>query len=151
MRSISIVFAGLISCLTGVNSLPPSVATGSPLNLNIAGSRNTVSVRIIDTTSLTDGLPTALFVEPPIKGLETLSVPAYSFLLEHGSGRKIVFDLGVRVDSQNLAPGMLGLLTNNNATATAKKGVAQILKDGGVNPAKIEAIIWSRKLYPLKQ
>lgn len=137
MRSIALVFASLVSRFASVNGL------GAP-NLNIPGSRNTVDVRIIDTTSSL-GLPMDVFVEPHIKGMDEHFVPALSFLIEHDSGRKLLFDLGVRPDYKNLAPANYALIAGNNGNLTVQKGVAQILKDNGFNPNKLEAIIWSRK------
>ncbi len=121
------------------SSLPP---------LNIPYSRHSVRVRIIDTTSVVDGLPLSLFIEPQIQGFSTLSAPAYSFLIEYASSRKVLFDLGVRTDPQNLAPIMANTITAQNWTVKADEEVRQILEENGVQALSIEAIIWSRMYSP---
>ncbi|KAL9612333.1 MAG: hypothetical protein Q9167_003066 [Letrouitia subvulpina] len=73
-----------------------------------------------------------------------LRCPAYSFLIEHpGDGRKLLFDLGVRKDWENLSPSIVKHIKAWNAKVSVEKGVAEILEEGGVNPQEIEAIIWS--------
>ncbi|KAI4216357.1 MAG: hypothetical protein LQ351_001367 [Letrouitia transgressa] len=105
---------------------------------------STVVVHIIDSTSRLQGIPTAIFMEPSIKGFEELRCPAYSFLIEHpDDGRKLLFDLGVRKDWENLAPTIQKNISHWNAKVIVEKGVAEILEEGGVGPQEVEAIIWS--------
>jgi hypothetical protein len=122
----------------------PAFSPAAP-NLGIPQTNSTLSVRIIDTTSFIHGIPLNIFVEPLIEGFTTLAAPAYSFLIEHPSGRKLLFDLGVRTDSHNLAPIMANTIATQNWTVTAQKGVRQILEENGVNATDIEGIVWSRK------
>src|SRR5436305_15345320 len=75
-----------------------------PLDLKIPQSTTTVQVRIIDTTSHISEVPTKTFFAPVIPGFTELDCPAYSFLIEHPSDRKLLFDLGVRKDYWNLSP-----------------------------------------------
>lgn len=99
---------------------------------------------VIDTTSWISALRTTLFFEPPIKGYEELSVPSYSFLIEHPSGRKLLFDLGIRKDWENLSPTILGLMEKlGPAKAEVKKDVREQLEEHGVSGSSIEGIIWS--------
>lgn len=98
---------------------------------------------VINTTSWIS-LPTKLFFEPPIKGFDELSVPSYSFLVEHPSGRKLLFDLGVRKDWGNLSPATLGMIGQiRPAEIDVKKGVREQLEEHGVSVSSIEGIIWS--------
>lgn len=104
----------------------------------------TYVLAVIDTTSWISALRTTLFFEPPIKGYEELSVPSYSFLVEHPSGRKLLFDLGIRKDWENLSPAILGLMEKlGPAKAEVKKGVREQLEGHGVSGSSIEGIIWS--------
>ena len=107
MRSYSLVLVALVTLLlafvNGIPAPPDPNAAGLP-DLHIPQSKSTVSVRIIDKTSLVQGIPLSIFLEPQIEGFTSLKAPAYSFLIEHASGRKVVFDLGVRADPLNLAP-----------------------------------------------
>lgn len=114
-----------------------------PPALNIPDSQSIVIVHVIDTTSRLR-VPSRILLEPEIKGLDTLEGPAFSFLIEHpANGRKVLFDLGMRKDWENLAPAIVGQIRNVGTKITVDKGVADILHDGGVKPDTIEAIIWS--------
>jgi glyoxylase-like metal-dependent hydrolase (beta-lactamase superfamily II) len=113
----------------------------SPPDLNIPASSSTVQVRIIDTTSHLSGLPLAPFVSPEIEGFTTFDCPAFSFLIEHSSGRKLLFDLGVRKDFENLAPRIVERI--KNWKVTVKMGVREQLEQHGVNGKDVEGIIWS--------
>lgn len=110
--------------------------------LNIPDSDVTVKVSIIDTTSHIAGIPTNIFVQPPIKGYDYFDCPAYSFLVEHPSGKRILFDLGVRKDWQNLAPRIVEHIRNGRWKVDVKKNVADILHENGVPPESIDAIVW---------
>lgn len=121
----------------------PTAATCSP-DLKIPKSNHTVRVRMIDTTSPVYGLPLSLFIEPPTEGFDTLSAPAYYFLIEHESGRKVLLNLGVRIDPHNLAPIMANTIAKQKWTVKADKGVRQILEENGVKGKDMDAIIWSR-------
>ncbi|KAL8851240.1 MAG: hypothetical protein Q9221_003871 [Calogaya cf. arnoldii] len=112
-------------------------------DFNIPGSTSTVSISIINTTSRIRGIPTSTFMEPPIKGHDTLDCPAYSFLIEHKPlNQKLLFDLGVRKDWENLAPKISTTIKEKGWSVTVEKGVNEILKDNGVEPGSINAIIW---------
>lgn len=123
------------------------MATPKPVqSLHIPQSNNTVKVSIIDTTtSIT--LPMSVMVKPAVVGgYETCTCPSYSFLIEHPSGRKLLFDLGVRKDWENMAPFMVDILKKNNWAVTVGKDVHDILEDNGHDPKAVEAIFWSRKI-----
>ncbi|KAK4941746.1 hypothetical protein LTR10_018350 [Elasticomyces elasticus] len=102
-------------------------------------------VQIIDSTSRIQA-PVDLFMSPQIKGHEHLKVPAFSFLVEQiSSGRKILFDLGLRKDWDKHPPAVMKLISTPGWAFDIKKGVVQILQENGVDVAggAIEAIIWS--------
>ena len=114
-----------------------------PPLLNIPDSNSTVNVHIINSTSHIQGIAFSQFMTPPYKGLDYLDCPAFSFLIEHrSSGRKILFDLGVRKDWENLPATTRQHIKTIGGTVTIEKGVAEILLEGGVAPKDIEAIIW---------
>ena len=104
---------------------------------------STVRVRIIDTTSIVGKIPAALFMTPEFPGLNKLSGPSFSFLIEHPSSRSLLFDLGVRKDWENLAPVTTRRIEAMKVTATVQKGVREQLEEHGVNVKNIEGIIWS--------
>ena len=83
------------------------------------------------------------FMKPPVEGLETFpSVPSLCFLLEHPSGRKLVWDLGIRKDYENYAPKIANYIPTTGYSIDAPKHVSEILEDGGVPLDQIEAVIW---------
>lgn len=114
-----------------------------PPDLKIPASSQTVQVRIINTTSRIQGIPTDRFFIPEVKGFPSLDCPAYSFLIEHSSGRRLLFDLGISKDWQNYAPKISNMIKNLGWKVTVEKDVREILEENGVSTKGIEAIIWS--------
>jgi glyoxylase-like metal-dependent hydrolase (beta-lactamase superfamily II) len=85
-----------------------------------------------------------LIVKPQIADFETVTCPAYSFLVEHpSSSRKLVFDLGVRKDWQNSSQYIVDRIRNGGWKVEVKKDVPQILEDNKIPTKDIEAVIWS--------
>ncbi|KAK0624229.1 metallo-beta-lactamase superfamily protein [Immersiella caudata] len=81
---------------------------------------------------------------PDVPGLERFKAsPSFSFLLEHPSGRKLVFDLGIRKDYQNHSPKIANYIPTTGYTIDIKGGVSDILETAGVSLGEIEAVIWS--------
>ncbi|KAJ9608747.1 hypothetical protein H2200_006518 [Cladophialophora chaetospira] len=84
------------------------------------------------------------FMAPPVPHLESLKTsPSLSFLLEHPSGRRLVWDLGIRKDYQNYSPKIANYLPGTGYTIDVTKNVADILVEGGIELASVEAVIWS--------
>lgn len=100
-----------------------------------------ISVRIIDTTASLK-LPIAPFMDPPMPGFTHFEGPTYSFLLEHPSGRKLLFDMGVRKDWTNLAGPIVNLIQSLGWEVKVEKNMIEILEENGVKRNDIEAIIW---------
>ncbi|KAL8941406.1 MAG: hypothetical protein Q9216_002251 [Gyalolechia sp. 2 TL-2023] len=113
-------------------------------DLIIPESTSAVNIHIINSTTRIKGIPTTVFMEPEITGHSIIDCPAFSFLIEHPSTDvKLLFDLGVRKDWENLPARMTDRIKEGRWSVTVEKGVADILKDGGVNLDSINAIIWS--------
>jgi len=110
-------------------------------DLQIPSTNSTVQVSIIDTTTHIGAIPNGLFMVPAIPGYEYLNCPSYSFLIEHSSGRKILFDLGVRKDWDNLAPKVFHRLRDSKWDIRVPKDVRQILEEQGVDPGTIYGIV----------
>lgn len=96
---------------------------------------------MLSTTRLK--LPMGPFLQPDYTGHPHLLGPAFSFFIEHPSGKKILFDLGVRHDWQTLPsyPKWRDLAWG----IYVEKDVHRILKDEGVDVdgGAIDAIVWS--------
>ncbi|KAI9820183.1 MAG: hypothetical protein M1827_005805 [Pycnora praestabilis] len=105
--------------------------------LNIPRGDCTVLVKIIDSTSHISGLPLTSFLQPAIKGHEFLSCPAFSFLVAHPSGRKVVFDLGVRKDWNHSAPRIVNRIKDGGWSVKVEKNVGEILEEHGTEEAKL--------------
>lgn len=83
---------------------------------------------------------------PPIHGHTQMTVPAYSFLVEQvSSGRKVVFDLGLRKDWQAHPPAVQSIISGPEWAFDVSKNVDEILQENGVDVkgGAIEAIFWS--------
>ena len=82
---------------------------------------------------------------PKIKGFEKFQFASWAFLIEHPSGRKLVYDLGVRKDWENLAPahGIPAMVEGGILEMDVKDDVPNILKTNGVDLEGVEAVIWS--------
>lgn len=120
----------------------PLVPAKPAPKLGIPASDSVVKVSIINSSGYI-GIPTAAMMEPHIAGFDKITLPCYSFLVEHSTGRNILFDLGIRKDFQNCTPTMLKWLEKAGAPVTVEKDVAQIIAENGLPPKDIEAIVWS--------
>lgn len=80
---------------------------------------------------------------PDVPGvMELPGGPSFSFLLEHSSGRKLVYDLGIRKDWHNLAPDIANYIPTTVYKFEMDKNVIDILEENGVQGKDIEAVIW---------
>ncbi|GKZ49505.1 hypothetical protein AbraIFM66951_002074 [Aspergillus brasiliensis] len=116
----------------------------SQSGLNLPFSTETVSVFLIDTGARLD-LPAEQFMTPRIPGYDRLAVPSYSFLITHPSGQKLLFDLSLRKDYQNLAPPFRNLCTDPDSgwKVYSPQNVGDVLVENDVPLEEINAIIWS--------
>ncbi|KAL4734914.1 beta-lactamase-like protein [Aspergillus similis] len=84
------------------------------------------------------------FMAPRVPGLEGFARnPTLSFLLEHSSGRKLVFDLGIRKDYQNYAPKIAEYIPTTGYKIEVEKNVVDTLEEQGVAVEDVEGVIWS--------
>lgn len=125
---------------TSLNHTTTKMSTQVP-PLNIPKSSQNVNVHVIDTTVKIDG-PADFFLKPRLGNMDRLVANAFAFLIEHPiTKQKVVFDLGVRKDANELSsPFWKGF--RENFVIDVEKDVAEILQDNSVDLASIEAIIW---------
>jgi glyoxylase-like metal-dependent hydrolase (beta-lactamase superfamily II) len=114
-----------------------------PPDFKIPESSSSVRVRIIDTTSYISNLPMKLIVQPEFLGHKNLECPVFAFLIEHPSGRRLLFDLGVRKDWESLPETVVKILKDNEFKIEVKQSVREQLEEHGINGSSIEGIIWS--------
>jgi hypothetical protein len=126
-------------------SSPTMTPPKQPPPLNIPPSTDTVKVSIINTGTVAN-MPISILLKPAdLGGFTHGNLPSYSFLIEHQSGRKLLFDLSVRKDWKNMAPSAVKQITDANVDMRIDKDVYDILSENGSDPKAVEAIFWSRK------
>ncbi len=110
--------------------------------VQLPSGEQTVTVKLINPVNFGPAI-LKRFMAPDVPGLDKFKdSPSFSFLLEHPSGRKLVFDLGIRKDYVNHAPKIADYLPSTGYTIDVTKNVADILEEGGVPLAEVEAVIW---------
>ncbi|KAJ7626806.1 hypothetical protein FB45DRAFT_1081614 [Roridomyces roridus] len=122
-------------------------------DLGIPTSSATVDVRVFNVgfNHLTNATHT--FATPVVPGHESVVFPMYSFLIEHKAARsgettRLMFDLGIRKDPENLAPGIGAFYASGLAFVTGEdKDITEQLEDGGIPLSSIDAVIWSRMFW----
>jgi len=82
-------------------------------------------------------------VQPEVGKYRTVTCPCFAFLVEHSSGRKLVFDLGIRKDWENSSPFITNMVKKYGWGVKVDKDVATILEENGVQTNEVEAVIWS--------
>lgn len=108
----------------------------------VPAGNTAISVRMINPVNFG---PAQLrrFVEPQVPHvMEKRLGPCLTFLLEHPSGRKLMFDLGIRKDYQNYAPTIANYIPTTKYTIEVTNNVADILEEHDIAASSIEAIIW---------
>lgn len=102
----------------------------------------TVTVKLINPVNFGPAI-LQRFMAPPVPGLETFKTsPSLSFLIEHPSGRKLVWDLGIRKDYNNYSASISSYLPTTKYDIQVEKNVADVLEEGGIQLKDIEAVIW---------
>ena len=101
----------------------------------------TISVKVIDLVNVS-GVPNKSTYAPPVEGVEIFPAsPSLCFLLEHNSGRRLLFDLGVAFDSSKLGEKLQEDLAKFGWKVEVKEDLAIFLDKNGVPPDSIEGII----------
>lgn len=115
-------------------------------DLKLPPGEKAVTVKVINTTCFIKTTNIGRFMSPHMKGHDKLTAPAFSFLVEHesqGKTRRLVFDLGVRKDWENLSPAIVDMLSDGTWDIHTEKNVSDILTESGVDTRSIDALIWS--------
>lgn len=110
-------------------------------SVSVPDGQASVKVSIVDTGARISG-PMSLFMDPPLLDHMTKpSAPSLVFLIEHEkSGRRVVYDLGIRKEVEGYAPAMIGNI--KGFTIEPGPDVYEFLRDGGISLDSIEAVIW---------
>ncbi|KAJ6584951.1 beta-lactamase-like protein [Mycena capillaripes] len=112
--------------------IPPSEATVSVKAFDIVISPSAVS------------MSAGMVMRPVPPGHEALSCPVFVFLVEHAlTGRRVMFDLGLRKDLENMAPTFAEAFKTGKFTVPIERDILEQLLDDGVDLNSISAVIWS--------
>lgn len=118
------------------------MSPGRLLGLQVPKSSVTITTKIIDLSTIASSNANSLF-HPPIEGVEQIRpVPALSFLLEHPSGQKVLFDLGVPKNIDSLGPEVADRLRRVGHRVEVKKDVVDALEENNIKRDEINAVIW---------
>ncbi|KAJ6512252.1 hypothetical protein C8R47DRAFT_1094304 [Mycena vitilis] len=115
-------------------------------DLGIPDSEATVSVKAFDvvTSPRAVSVPAKGFMNPVLPGHEALHAPVLAFLIEHSvTGRRVMFDLGVRKDKENAAPAVVQLFEAGVGAMPVDRDITEQLVNNGVDLNSISAVIWS--------
>ncbi|KAJ7261708.1 beta-lactamase-like protein [Mycena haematopus] len=123
-----------------------SGAYASWLDFGIPASTATVDVRVFNVANVTLVNDAHTFITPVLPGHEDAIFPDFSFLVEH-SGKRFMFDLGIRKDPLNLAPSLTGLFTSGVVQVEQPKDITELLQDGGIPLTSIDSVFWSHSHF----
>jgi len=116
-----------------INKASLALIAQATSKMDFPKSDNTVRVRMIDTTSVMT-ISSESFVEPVQPGHEVLNVTDVAFLVEHEpSGKKVMFDLGVRKDYWNLPAVIQKRLGAVIPSLKVDKDTSEILQENGID------------------
>ena len=121
----------------------PITNTPSDLPVRIPPGNKTVSVKLVNPVHFGPSI-IGRFMKPDVPGFDRIeSVPSNCFLLQHSSGRNLVWDLGIRSDHQNYAPSIARYLPTTGYQFDHRGDVVDQIQRGGVKLEDVEAVIWS--------
>ncbi|KAK7025221.1 Metallo-beta-lactamase superfamily protein [Favolaschia claudopus] len=114
------------------------------LDYGIPPSSATVDVRVFNVVNVTLVNAAHTFIAPVVPTHEDINLPVFSFLVEHkNSNKRLMFDLGIRKDTENLAPSLQGLFTSGTVQGEQPFDITELLQAGGIPLESIDSVIWS--------
>jgi hypothetical protein len=126
--------------------------TATPESIAFPPTASTNSVKIFNSfNSITVAPITFLSAAPGSRSDESAlyTCPGKSFLLEHPSGRTVVFDLGIRKDLSTAPKNLRNAVDTGTMKIDFGPDVAETLTAGGIALESIEAVIWRCVVSPL--
>ncbi|KAJ6512906.1 beta-lactamase-like protein [Mycena sanguinolenta] len=118
----------------------------SSLDFGIPPSSATVDVRVFNVANVTLVNDAHTFTTPVLPGHEDAIFPMFAFLVEK-SGKRFMFDLGIRIDPLNLAPSVAAFFTSGTVVLEQPKDITELLQDGGISLASIDSVFWSHSHF----
>ncbi|KAF8191468.1 hypothetical protein K438DRAFT_1591335 [Mycena galopus ATCC 62051] len=116
-------------------------------SFSIPASNSVVDVRAFNVANITATVP-GVVLQPVVPGHDTILLPLHAFLIEHtASGRRFMFDLGMRNDPLNLAPSIATSFQSGVYSVDPFKDITELLEEGGVPLESIDTVIWSHSHF----
>ncbi|KAJ7633720.1 beta-lactamase-like protein [Mycena rosella] len=113
-------------------------------HFGIPSSNAIVNVRVFNVGNFTLFNEAPAVIAPVVPGHETLTVPTFSFLVEHNTTQKrILWDMGIRKDTQNAVPLYAEGFAAGFIAVEQTGDIASQLEAGGIPLTSIESVIWS--------
>ncbi|KAJ7777353.1 beta-lactamase-like protein [Mycena metata] len=123
----------------------------SYLDFGIPTSSATVKVRAFNVANITFvNQPSVSLIGPVLPGRGTILFSDYAFLIEHTkSGKRLMFDLGTRIDPMNYAPSVVNKLFTQGIVQikSPTKDIFAFLAEGGIALDSIRTVIWSHSHF----
>lgn len=117
--------------------------SSQPAHVQLPFGEQTVDVSLICAVNFG---PSVLkrFMFPLVPHVHTHKTksPSLSFLIQHPSGRKLVWDLGIRKDYNNYAPSIANYIPTTGYEIDVTHNVVEVLEEKGIKGEEIEAVIW---------
>jgi hypothetical protein len=146
MRSVLPLVSLLLATTSFGASSPESSSVRHDFSdFTIPESNVTVKVHMLKSFLWT--LPLSEFVNPDsrISTTNTTDILGLAFMLEHPSGRRVMFDIGLRKDTENLSPAVLKTFGNPDGTfgpAMEDDDIPTQIKRAGIDLHTIDTVIW---------
>jgi hypothetical protein len=114
-------------------------------DFTIPESNTTVKVHMLK--SFLGALPLSKVVDPSprVSTTDLVDILGLAFMLEHSTGRRVMFDIGLRKDTENLSPAVVKAFGNPDGTFGFMMEDGDIptqLKRAGFDLHTIDTVIW---------
>jgi hypothetical protein len=124
----------------GLAALPLLTIPDSDVTVNVKAI-NSFDTRNPQTRQSVIYPPSSSFYFPTVNTGATVNIDIYAFYIEHpskdGQLDRLMFDVGLRKDLQNLAPSKRDVFKGNIPTDVPEQLVA-----GGIDLASVKSVIW---------
>jgi hypothetical protein len=119
--------------------------TFTPQSVDFPSSNATVSVKIFNAFRDLDVISAVVLSPAPGSTSDEsrrFKAPGKSFLVEHPDGRRVVFDLGIRKDVENIVQSYRDEMREGATVVDFGPDIAETLVGGGIPLDSINAVIW---------
>lgn len=115
-----------------------------PQRISLPPGEANARVMIIDSSANVGNVKSSFFFseDSHLPGFEHVpAFPCWTFFISHSSGKKVLFDLGVRKDFEKLAQPIASMARQFGWDIKVEKDVSEILEENGVSLKEINSIV----------